>query len=131
MNLQKNEALEMRNRIARILRIALMAIIFVAIFSFIVMELWNWLVPGVFGWHRISFWQALGLLVLSKILFGGFRGGWGHRGHWPRRMRARWEQMTPEEREKFRKGLMGCCAHSDVTGGADVAHSGTTPAVEH
>lgn len=117
-----------RNWLARGLKIALMATLAFALFSFFVMQLWNWLVPPIFGWHQISFWQALGLLILSKILFGGFRGGWGHRRHWPRGMRERWEQMTPEEREKFRKGLMSCCPRSEATGSADVARGGAAPA---
>jgi len=98
-----------QNRIARGITIALMAAGALALFSYVVMLLWNWLVPQIFGWRHITYWQALGLLVLSKILFGGFRGGrHGHGGKWPRKMRERWEQMTPEEREKLRKGMMGC-----------------------
>ena len=63
-------------------------------------------VPPIIGWHTITFWQALGLLVLSKILFGGFhRHGGRDRARWRQRMKDRWEQMTPEEREKFRKGM--------------------------
>jgi len=81
---------------------ALMIVLFTALFGFIVMQLWNWVMPAVFGWHAITFWQALGLLLLSKLLFGGFRGGWGHGRHWRRGMRERWEQMTPEQREHFR-----------------------------
>lgn len=118
-----------RNRIARVLKIAVMAILGFALFSFLVLSLWNWLVPTIFGWHRINFLQALGLLVLSKILFGGFRGGWGHHRQWPRGMRERWEQMTPEEREKFRKGMMGCMMSRRMSG-PDVAHADTAPAVE-
>ncbi len=77
--------------------------------SFVVMSLWNWLMPTLFGLRMISFWQALGLLVLSKILLGGFRGRPGGTMHWRRRMMERWEQMTPEEREKFRQGMRGRC----------------------
>jgi hypothetical protein len=77
--------------------------------SFGVMSLWNWLMPTLFGLRMISFWQALGLLVLSKILLGGFRGRPGGKMHWRRRMMERWEQMTPEEREKFRQGMRGRC----------------------
>ncbi len=84
----------------------------VTVFSFVVMNLWNWLVPSVFGWHSITFWQALGLLVLSKILFGGFRGGPWRGMHWRHRMMERWQQMTPEEREKFREGMRGRCGRS-------------------
>ena len=91
-----------QNRIQRAIRMTLMILLTAALAGFIVMRLWNWLMPAVAGWHAINFWQALGLLVLSKILFGGFRGGWGHGRHWRRGMRERWEQMTPEQREYFR-----------------------------
>ncbi len=75
----------------------------------IVMRLWNWLLPGLFGWKLITFWQALGLLVLCRILFGGFRlGGPGSpRSRLRQRMAERWEKMTPEEREKCRQGFFG------------------------
>ena len=61
---------------------------------------------------EITFWQALGLLALCRILFGGFGGG-GHRSHSGRRMKermgerrdARWEEMTPEERERLRQRI--------------------------
>ena len=78
------------------------------VLSFVVMGLWNWLVPGLFGLRQIGFWQALGLLLLSKILFGGLRGPRGQM-HWRGRMMQRWEKMTPEEREKFREGMRGRC----------------------
>ena len=92
--------------ILRGLKFVLIAVLFVAVFSFVVMGLWNWLMPALFSWHRISFWQALGILILSKILLGGFRGRpW----YWRHRMMDRWEQMTPEEREKFRQGIRNHC----------------------
>jgi hypothetical protein len=94
------------------LRIGLIAIAAVAVFSFIVMSLWNWLAPAVFGARTITLWQALGILVLSKILFGGFRGRPGYGGHWRRRMNERWEQMTPGEREKFRQGMAARCGRA-------------------
>lgn len=80
----------------------------VAAFGFLVMSLWNWLVPAIFAGPEITFWQALGLLILSKLLLGGghFRG---RRPHWRRRMIERWERMTPEERERFRQGWSQRC----------------------
>ena len=75
----------------------------------VVMHLWNWLLPMLFGWRQVTFWQALGLLVLSRVLFGG----WGHHGHdrskFGRRMGEKWEKMTPEEREKFRQNWRSRC----------------------
>lgn len=95
-------------RMQRVLKFALMAVVAITVLSFVVMSLWNWLMPSVTGWHAITFWQALGLLILSKILFGGFHGRGGRNMHWRRRMMERWEHMTPEEREKFRQGIRHC-----------------------
>jgi len=96
------------------LKFGAIGILAVVVVGFIVMSLWNWLAPAVFGARMINFWQALGILVLSKILFGGFRGQPGYGGHWRRRMSARWEQMTPEEREKFRRGMAVRCGRGAV-----------------
>jgi hypothetical protein len=73
-------------------------VLFVFLGGEVVRLLWNWLLPPLFGWHTITFWQALGLLALCRILFGG-RGGHGFRGP---DMRHR---MTPEERERFRQRI--------------------------
>ena len=100
----------MSKRLKRLIWIAPAAILGMVIFSVIggqvVMRLWNWLAPELFGFRQITFWQALGLLALCRILFGGFGlGGGSTRSSSRRRMRERWEQMTPEERERFRHGL--------------------------
>jgi hypothetical protein len=89
--------------------IAPLALVAMALFVFVggelVMRLWNWLLPPLFGWRAITFWQALGMLVLCRILFGG--SGWRGSGGWRvrRRMRERWGTMTPEERERFRQRM--------------------------
>ncbi len=88
----------------RLIKIAVIAILAFPLFGFLLMSLWNWLVPGILHLPRIGFWQALGVFLLSRILFGGF-GGDGGRRHRHRRMMERWEEMTPEERERFRAGL--------------------------
>jgi len=75
----------------------------VAGFSAVVMLLWNWLIPALFGLGAVSFWQALGLLFLCRILFGSF-GSWHHRMHrGPGRhpLPEKWLRMTPEERKDF------------------------------
>jgi hypothetical protein len=113
-------------RITRVLRIVVIAIVASAIFGFVVMSLWNWLMPTLFGWRTIGFWQALGLVLLSKILFGGFRGGWDHGRHWRRGMRERWENMTPEQREQLRERLQACCGPRATR--SDTAGSGTAEA---
>ncbi|MGA9671041.1 MAG: hypothetical protein WBQ94_17660 [Terracidiphilus sp.] len=85
--------------------------VFIAIFGEVVMYLWNWLLPPLFGWHQVTFWQALGLLVLCRILFGGFGGSHGknRRNKTKQRMDERWEQLTPEERERLRQSWRGPC----------------------
>lgn len=77
---------------------------FIALGSEIVKLLWNWLLPPLFGWPHLTFWQALALLALCRILFGrlGPCGG-GPRFNMRRRMAERWENMTPEERDKCRE----------------------------
>jgi len=90
------------------LKFALFGLIALGAVGAVVMGLWNWLLPGLFGWRAIDFWQALGLLVLGRLLFGGWgRGHHGHRHHmhWRARMAERWEGMSDEERERFRQGM--------------------------
>jgi hypothetical protein len=100
----------MRNRGLRFVGIAVAALAGIALISFIVMQLWNAILPSAVGWHAITYWQALGLLILSKILFGfPFRGGAGGGRYWRRRMLERYSHMTPEEREKFREGMRERC----------------------
>jgi hypothetical protein len=72
--------------------------------GYIVQHLWNWLGPGLFGLRLITFWQALGLLVLCRILFGGWGGG-NHGGKRGENKRWRWQRMSPEEHEMFREWM--------------------------
>ena len=103
----------MRGRwVVRLFGIALIILIVFAGFGQAVLHLWNTVMPGVFGLHTITYWQAMGLLGLSWILFGGLRGWFPAFGRYGRHRRwARWEQMTPEEREKFRQGMRGRCGN--------------------
>lgn len=103
------------NRVARVVKFFVIGVMIITILSFVVMRLWNWLTPGLFGWHVITFWQALGILILSKILFGGFRGRPGPHVQWRGRMMERWAHMTPEEREKFRESMRGRCGSWHTT----------------
>jgi hypothetical protein len=95
-------------RALKVLKIVAIVIVAAAVLSFVVMHLWNWVVPGVMGWRAITYWQALALLVLCKVLFGGFHRHGGRPG-WRRHMAERWERMTPEERERFKAGMRGRC----------------------
>ena len=83
----------------------------VTVFGFIVMALWNNILVPVLNINTVSFWQALGILLLSKILFGGFhgRGRWGGSTAWKEKMKQRFETMTPDEREKFKAEWKNRC----------------------
>jgi hypothetical protein len=100
--------------VKRGLRVGMIGVVAAAVFGFVVMGLWNWLAPAMFGLRTITFWQALGILILSKMLFGGFRGRPGYGGHWRRRMSDRWQQMSPEERENFRQGMVSRCGRTNA-----------------
>ena len=77
-----------------------------AAFGFFTMHLWNWLMPLLFHLPEITFWQTIGLMILSRLILGGFRGHHGRaHGHSRRHMHEKWENMTPEEREKFREHI--------------------------
>src|SRR5262249_44442791 len=116
-NLRNLEGLNMRSRRKKLFWIAPLAILGIALFIFIggliVRELWNWLLPGLFGWPQITFWKAVGLVALCRILFGGHGFRAGHRSNIRRRieerMAERWEHMTPEEREMARQRWQARC----------------------
>lgn len=93
-----------------VLKIAkFIAIIAVAtlVLGLAVMALWNALIPDVFKGPSLTFWQAVGLLVLSHILLRGwgrwrYANGWRHK-RWRHRLEEKLAAMTPEEREKFKE----------------------------
>ena len=99
----------MKYGVWKVLKIAVIVTVAVNLFGFAIMQMWNWLMPAIFGLKAITFLQALGLLVLSKILFGGFHrhGGRGWRRGGRALWEERWAKMSPEEREKFRAGMRG------------------------
>jgi len=87
---------------------ALLMVVVIALLGGMVMGLWNWIAPALVTDARaIDYPHALGLLVLCRILFGGFRGHGGchrhmRREHW--QQWQAWQRMTPEEREQIRNG---------------------------
>jgi hypothetical protein len=101
---------------------------FVFVGGQIVLHLWNWLLPPLFEFPEVTFWQALGLLALCRILFGGF--GWRGSGRSHMRGRIfdrvssrvadrvgdRWDAMTPEERERFRARIRERCGFDPGAG---------------
>ena len=101
-------------------------LLFVAIGGWIVQALWNWLLPPLFGWRAVTFWQAIGLLALCRILFGGLgMRGVGHRSsirgriadRVADRVAERWAVMTPEERERLRQRMRERCGFDPSAGG--------------
>jgi hypothetical protein len=104
----------------KLIWIAPLAIVGMALFVFIggeiVMQLWNWLLPPLFGWRQVTLWQALGLLMLCRILFGGLGVHGSSRSRVGRRMAERWDRMTPEERDRFRQGIRGRCGFGPRAG---------------
>lgn len=91
------------------LRFVVLAAIAAAVLGGAVMWLWNALLPELFGTHPIGFWQALGLLALSRLLVGGLRGRSGRHADWRDRMAHRWGQMSDEERANFRDAMRQRC----------------------
>ena len=95
--------------------------VFIFVGGEVVMLLWNWLAPPLFGLPQLTFWQALGMLAICRILFGGFgMGGGGHSSHsgkwgdhktdrWVDRFAERWQGMAAEERERFRQRIRERC----------------------
>jgi hypothetical protein len=94
-------------RVFKVLKIVVFVVVACVVLGLVVEHLWNWLMPAIFGLHVITYWQAVGLLLLSKILLGGFHKHGGGRRHWRGRMQERWAEMSPEEREKFSSGMKG------------------------
>jgi Ca2+/H+ antiporter, TMEM165/GDT1 family len=96
----------------KVVMIILFAAVALTAFGGIVMWLWNAILPSVLGVSTITFWQALGILLLSKILFGGFHGGWSRKKQmWKHSIQQKWANMTPEEREKLKEEMKNRCGH--------------------
>ncbi len=80
------------------------------LFSLFVWLLWNAVLPAaVPAIKTISYWQAMGIFALSKILFGFNKGWGGNRRQWKEKMEQKWNAMTPEEREKFKSEWRNRC----------------------
>ena len=94
-----------KHRIVKMVVFVLPAmLVFLALMVWAVYALWNWLMPEIFGVKEIGYWQALGLMALSWILFRGFRGPRAGRV-WRRGPGGHWEKLTPAEREELMKML--------------------------
>jgi hypothetical protein len=110
----------MRSRVKKLVLLSplilLAFLLFIALGGVVVRELWNWLLPPLFGWQAITFLQALGLLALCRILFGGLGLHGSGRSGYRRRMAERCDPMTPEEREQFRQRVRARWGFGPTTG---------------
>lgn len=107
----------MRRKMIFLAPLAIVALLlFIVIGGGVVQLLWNWLLPQIFGWRQITFWQALGILALCRILFGGFGGhGGASRFDMRRRLAERMAgRLTPEERERFRQRMRERCGFDPI-----------------
>ncbi len=103
--------------VKKVIGIIIFVFAFIVGLSFAVMALWNNILVSVLHVGAITFWQALGIFGLAKILFGGFpgpRGRWGGGGarwkqHMGEGMKEKWMNMTPEDREKFEQDWRNRC----------------------
>ena len=75
-------------------------LVMIAIFAAMVMLLWNWLVPQLFGGKMINYWQAVGLLILARILTGMGRAS---TQHFKQKIRHGWHSMPDDEKERLRQ----------------------------
>ena len=97
--------------------IAILCIVGFGLFIWLFQYLWNWLVPGIIGWRAITYWEALGLFILSKILFKGITWNNNQGSHWNRHWKAKWnakwrekwETMNPEDKERFKQKMREKC----------------------
>ncbi|WP_375417970.1 hypothetical protein [uncultured Hymenobacter sp.] len=116
------------------LRFALFGALFLALAGFGTMSLWNWLVPALFHGPLISLPQTFGLLVLSRILFGGFGGGsragaWARqRRAWQQRLAGRLDSLSPEQQEQFRQQMHSRCSMGWKQAASAVAKEQAQPA---
>lgn len=125
--IDKRNTMNKKFWIKKIIGFTLLAIAAVALLGYVVMSLWNCVLVPVLGVSLITFWQAVGLFILGKILFGGFHGGrcgCGRGGHWKNEMKEKWHNMTPEEREKIKQEWRNRCRvwgkkDPDPTAGAE------------
>jgi len=88
----------------------ILAALLAFLFGLIVMALWNWLMPGIFGIRAISYWEAWGLVLLAHILFKA--GRWDHRSS--HRERPRDEEWKERFRRRFKDRFFGSAAEGSA-----------------
>jgi hypothetical protein len=105
----------MKNKSLKIAKILIGIPLLIFVLGYFTMHLWNWLVPTLFNGPTINIWQTLGLVLLSKILFGGFKGGGmccchnRGEGTWKSHMKAKWDNLSTEERSTLKSKFFSKC----------------------
>lgn len=103
-----------RKKAGYFIMVVAFVLVVVAAVTAVFMLLWNWLVPMLFTGPALTYWQALGLLVMAKIIFGLASHGkhWKKDHHWKHRWRERCADMTPEDKERMKHQFMHrWCSH--------------------
>jgi hypothetical protein len=104
-----------RRKGARIAKFLVLGVVFIGAIGFVTMQLWNCLIPELFHGPVISFWQALGLLLLGKLIFGwhnhhnSWNDKWERGREWKSKIREKMAHMTPEEQERMKEALRNRC----------------------
>ncbi len=106
-----------------LVKMVLLGITVLLLVGLVTMALWNWLVPELFSGPEITFWKAVGLLALARILFGGWGGRHCNcgRSSWKHQFRETFSSMSPEERARFKEKMREkWCARETPSGNANV-----------
>ena len=101
------------------IKILLMMALFLLFMGTVVMLLWNFLMPSVFNLPVLDLGQAIGLLILSRILTGGFRTGMiASKEHWEHKKQSweKWSNMTPDERQRWKEDWRERCQSRRMMG---------------
>lgn len=108
-----------RKKVGYFIMIVAFVLIVVAVVTALFMLLWNWLIPMLFAGPALTYWQALGLLVMAKIIFGLASHGkhWKKNHHWKSKWRERCANMSQEDKERMKDHFMHrwCSHHKEET----------------
>lgn len=97
--------------IKKVIAIIFSVLAFIFLIPYVLMLLWNGILPKVIHVETISYWQAVGIFIISKILFGGLKmkGCGGEKQKITQKLQDKWMNMTPEEKEIFKQKWKEYC----------------------
>lgn len=113
------------------LMIASVIVVVAVVFAWVFLYLWNWLIPELFNGPVLTIWQALGLLILSKMIFGGFghhKNKWHKHSGWGNKWKDRCANLSDEDRNKWKSHFMHKwnCGHNDETDVKETSEDSTS-----